>query len=186
MHGQTWRPRLSATPAYAIRRATPADAALLSDLAARTFTETFGHLYPDADLRAFLADAYAVDKQRTILGHPDYAVWLLERDGTAIGHAAAGPCGLPHAQVAPGDGELKRLYVLREAQNGGWGGRLFDTAMAWLERDGPRTLWIGVWSENHGAQRFYARHGFVHVGDYEFVVGDTRDHEFILRRPAQV
>lgn len=170
---------------YRIRRATLDDAAPLADLAARTFTETFGHLYPPPDLRRFIDEAYSVEAQARTLGDADYAVWLLERDGVAVGHALAGPCGLPHAEVAPGDGELKRLYVLREAQNGGQGGRLFQTALDWLLRDGPRTLWIGVWSENHGAQRFYARHGFVHVGDYDFVVGDTRDHEFILRRPAQ-
>ena len=35
-----------------IRRAVPADAELLSALAARTFTETFGHLYPPEDLAA--------------------------------------------------------------------------------------------------------------------------------------
>ena len=165
-----------------IRRATVEDAPLLSELAARTFTETFGHLYPPQDLQAFLADAYAVDKQRIILAHPDYAVWLLEDDGVAVGHAAAGPCGLPHPQVAPGDGELKRLYVLKSHQNDGWGARLFDTALAWLQGDGPRTLWIGVWSENFGAQRFYARYGFERVGEYEFPVGQIRDLEFILRR----
>src|SRR3546814_14919446 len=100
--------------------------------------------------------------------HPVGAVWLLEQEGPAIGHAAAGPCGLPHPDVAPGDGELKRLYLLREHQNGGWGGKLFATALDWLQREGPRTLWIGVWSENVGAQRFYARHGFPKVGEYEF------------------
>lgn len=173
---------MTSTPA--IRRATPADAQTLSALAARTFVETFGHLYPAEDLQAFLADAYAVEKQRVILSHPDYAVWLLERDGAAIGHAAAGPCGLPHADVAPGDGELKRLYLLRAHQNGGWGGRLFAQALDWLQRDGPRTLWIGVWSENFGAQRFYARHGFGKVGEYAFPVGRVRDREFILRRQA--
>src|SRR3546814_736741 len=102
----------------AIRRATPDDADTVSALATRTFVETFGHLYPAEDLQAFLANAYAVEKQRVILSHPGYAVWLLECDGTAIGHAAAGPCGLPHPDVAPGDGELKRLYLLREHQNG--------------------------------------------------------------------
>jgi len=168
----------------AIRRATIEDAPVLSDLAARTFTETFGYLYPPEDLAAFLADAYEVGKQRTILAHPDYAVWLLEDEGAAIGHAAAGPCGLPHADVRPGDGELKRLYVLASHQNGGWGGRLFAEAERWLLRDGPRTLWIGVWSENVGAQRFYARHGFERVGGYKFPVGKTLDDEFILRRPA--
>jgi GNAT superfamily N-acetyltransferase len=171
---------MTSTPA--IRRATPEDADTLSRLAAQTFVETFGHLYPDEDLRAFLADAYAVDKQQVILGHPDYAVWLLEHEGQAVGHAAAGPCGLPHPEVAEGDGELKRLYVLASHQNGGWGGRLFHAAQEWLLRDGPRTLWLGVWSENLGAQRFYARHGFAHVGEYEFPVGSVRDREFILRR----
>ena len=168
-----------------IRRATPADAATLSRLSARTFVETFGHLYPPDDLQAFLADAYAVGKQHTILSHPDYAVWLLEDAGEAVGHAAAGPCGLPHAEVAPGDGELKRLYLLASHQRGGWGGRLFDTAMDWLDRHGPCTQWIGVWSGNAGAQRFYARRGFVPVGEYLFPVGRVRDLEFILRRPAR-
>jgi len=167
-----------------IRRATVADAATLSSLCARTFTETFGHLYPPEDLDAFLRDAYAVERQATILAQPGYAVWLLEDDGVAVGHAAAGPCGLPHPEVAPGDGELKRLYVLAPYQDAGWGGRLFVEAERWLLRDGPRTLWIGVWSENHGAQRFYARRGFERVGTYEFPVGRVRDLEFILRRPA--
>lgn len=167
-----------------VRRAGPGDAVRLSALAARTFTETFGHLYPAADLAAFLAEAYAVERQRTILAHPEYAVWLLECDGEAVGHAAAGPCGLPHQEVAPGDGELKRLYLLRGYQNGGHGARMMDAVMDWLLRDGPRTLWVGVWSENFGAQRFYARRGFDKVGEYLFPVGATRDLEFILRRPA--
>lgn len=174
----------SETPQFSIRRAVVADAAIVADIATRTFVETFGDMYPPEDLAFFLKDSYSVEKQAVILSHPDYAIFLLERDGVVVGHAAAGPCGLPHPQVAPGDGELKRLYVLREAQNGGWGARLFDTVLAWLERDGPRTLWIGVWSENFGAQRFYGRYGFEKAGEYEFVVGGTRDHEFILRRNA--
>jgi GNAT superfamily N-acetyltransferase len=165
-----------------IRRATPDDAQILSSLAARTFTETFGHLYPDEDLQGFLDESYAVERSRIVLAHPDYAIWLLEHDGEAIGHAAAGPCGLPHAEIKPGDGELKRLYLLKEHQSCGWGSRLFETALQWLERDGPCTLWIGVWSKNFGAQRFYARYGFEKVGDYEFPVGRVLDHEHILRR----
>ena len=167
-----------------IRRATPDDASALSQLATRTFTETFGHLYPEEDLQAFLHETYSVEASERVLANPDYATWLLIDGVTPIGHALAGPCNLPHAQVQPGDGELKRLYVLKQAQNGGWGARLFDTALQWLERDGPRTLWIGVWSQNHGAQRFYGRYGFERVGAYEFPVGRVRDHEFILRRAA--
>jgi ribosomal protein S18 acetylase RimI-like enzyme len=165
-----------------IRLATPADAAVLSELGARTFTETFGRLYPEEDLREFLDVAHSHEYYLRALDDPDNGLWIVEADGTAIGYAQAGPCGLPHDDVAEGDGELKRLYVVQAARNGGIGDRLFNEVLRWLQRDGPRTLWIGVWSENHGAQRFYARHGFVRVGEYEFPVGGVRDREFILRR----
>lgn len=168
-----------------IRRATVADAEAVSRIASKTFTEIFGHLYPAEDLDAFLHDSFAVEKQTLILSLDAYAIWLLEEDGEAVGHAAAGPCGLPHPDARPGDGELKRLYVLPGYQNGGWGGRLLETALAWLERDGPRTLWIGVWSENPGAQRLYARAGFALAGEYEFKVGRARDREFMFRRQAR-
>lgn len=160
----------------------PADAAVLAALAEQTFIEAFGHLYPEQDLRDFIAESYSVDRQQVILTTPGYAVWLLEHEGIAVGHAAAGPCGLPNPDVRPGDGELKRLYVLAAFQGSGWGGRLFEAARDWLLADGPRTLWIGVWSENLGAQRFYARHGFLKVGQHTFRVGRVVDREFTLRR----
>ena len=166
----------------AIRRATAEDAAALADLGRVTFIEAFGHLYTPEDLQAFIDDSHSVAAYVRVLANPDYALWLAEDDGVAIGYAQAGPCGLPHAEVAPEDGELKRLYLLRSAQNGGVGVALLQAALAWLERDGPRTLWISVWSENFGAQRFYARHGFEHVGEYAFIVGEQRDREFIWRR----
>ncbi len=102
-----------------------------------------------------------------------------------IGYVTACPAHLPHPDVAPGDGEIQRLYILQGHQGGGRGTILLKTALEWLERDGPRTLWIGVWSENYGAQRFYARHGFEIVGDYSFMVGDHADHELITHRPAR-
>ena len=167
-----------------IRRATLDDAHTLSALAERTFVQTFGHLYPPGDLRDFLDEAYALERMRIVLAHPDYAIFLAERDGQAIGHSAAGRCGLPHPGVQPGDGELKRLYLLQGQQNAGVGTHLFQATLDWLLREGPRTLWVGVWSQNFGAQRFYARHGFHKVGEYQFAVGNVLDDEFILRRPA--
>ncbi|ATB42659.1 acetyltransferase [Cystobacter fuscus] len=165
-----------------IRRAGPDDAEASAKLSAATFTETFGHLYPPEDLLAFLTEHHTVEVHRRVLASEAHGTWFVEADGEPVGIALAGPCSLPHPEVREEDGELKRLYLLKRVQNAGHGERLFRTAIEWLERDGPRTLWIGVWSENHGAQRFYARHGFVRVGEYKFPVGRVRDHEFILRR----
>lgn len=165
-----------------LRRAGPADAQTVAAIGAATFAETFGHLYPPTDLARFLAEAHGVDRARADLADPAQAIWLAEAGGAAVGYALAGPCSLPHAEARPGDGELKRLYLSGAAQNGGLGGRLFDAALAWLTARRPRTVWIGVWSENYGAQRFYARRGFEQVGEYGFPVGESVDREFILRR----
>ena len=196
-----------------IRRATPADAEVLSALSRTCFTQTFGHLYDPADLAAFLDEAYAPDVLRAELEDPDRATWLLfddpsDEDGdpspspaddpnapepqsqapassatqAPSGYVTACPAHLPHPDVSPDDGEIQRLYILQGHQGGGRGTLLLKTALEWLERDGPRTLWIGVWSENYGAQRFYARHGFEIVGEYSFMVGDHADHELITRR----
>lgn len=167
-----------------IRRAGAQDAVALSVIGKATFTETFAHLYPPADLEAFLAESYGLERTRADLADPRKAAWLVEADGKVVGHALAGPAKLPHADVTPQAGELDRLYVLKHHQGGGTGSRLMAEVFAWLEKDGPRDLWIGVWSQNDGAQKLYARHGFEKVGTYDFVVGETRDHEFILRRKA--
>jgi hypothetical protein len=77
-------------------------------------SETFAHLYPPEDLETFLAYAYGLERRARAWPIRDKATWLLEDDGEAIGYATAGPCGLPHDDVKPGDGELHRIYVLKE------------------------------------------------------------------------
>ncbi|PZQ65290.1 MAG: GNAT family N-acetyltransferase [Phenylobacterium zucineum] len=168
-----------------IRRAGPADAHVVAALGAETFCETFAHLYPAADLEAYLEEAYNLPRTQADLADPSKATWLVEAGGEAIGYALAGPCGLPHDAVTPGCGELKRIYFRKQVQGGGLGKRLFDEVMAWLQQDGARDVWIGVWSENFGAQRFYQRQGFEKAGEYDFHVGQTVDLEFILRRPGE-
>lgn len=168
-----------------IRRASGRDAGVLSAISRDTFVETFGHLYAPDDLAVHLDKAYRVDAYAPALDELGCAAWLLEDDGGhAQGYAFVGPCTLPHAEVVPGDLELKRLYVRAALQGGGWGGRLFAQALDWMQANAPTALWLGVFSENEGAQRFYRRHGFDKVGEYLYAVGSARDREFIFRRPA--
>lgn len=171
-------------PQVTIRRAGSADAVAISEIGRRTFVETFAHLYRPEDLAAFLADDHGPGRAAADLADPRKALWLVESGGEAIGYALAGPCELPHPQVTPGCGELKRFYLAAAWQGRGLGERLFAEVMAWLEANFAGDLWIGVWSENYGAQRFYARHGFAKAGEYDFRVGEQLDHEFILRRSA--
>jgi diamine N-acetyltransferase len=166
-----------------IRRATPDDAPQLAVLGAATFNETFGHLYPPEDLRAFLAGSHSVDAWARVLADPQRAVWVaVLANSTPIGFIAVGACKLPIEKRAPTAGEIQQLYVLAQYHNLRLGSRLMDRGLEWLEAQGRTPLYVGVWSENFGAQRFYGRYGFDKVGEYGFPVGKTVDHEFILMR----
>jgi GNAT superfamily N-acetyltransferase len=164
-----------------VRRATTSDAVELARLAELTFTETFGHLYPAEDLATFV-ESFTPPACRELLADPRLAYWLLAAEQEpAVGFASAGYCKLPVENREPTAGELRQLYVRATHQQLGLGTRLFEAALAWLEQH-YAPLYIGVWSQNHGAQRFYGRYGFVKVGEYGFPVGRTVDREFILRR----
>ena len=165
-----------------IRVADAADVDALVRMGAETFCDTFGHLYPAEDLTAFLEEAHAPEAWLRLLASPGHRTWIVEAGGEPVAYAVAGPCKLPHPEVTAGAGELQRLYVVRSQQGSGLGKVLFETAMAWLEAEGRRPIWIGVYSENHRAQKLYLSRGFAQVGEYAFVVGRTRDREFILRR----
>ena len=163
-----------------VSKATAADAAEIADLGRITFAETFTHYTPE-DLAAFLDAKYQPDVFRALIEDPAEITFKAVLDGKIVGYAQAGPCGLPHPDVTPACGELKRLYVKSGLQGAGIGNALLDAALDWLDKPG-RKLWIGVFSENVGAQKLYARRGFTRVGAYKFVVGQASDEEFILRR----
>jgi GNAT superfamily N-acetyltransferase len=165
-----------------IRKAGPGDAAALSDLSRRTFTQAFGHVYDPPDLATFLDAAYSHEASEDSLADPAVGVWFMEVGGAPVGYVLAGPCSLEDPDVTAACGEIKRLYLLEDWRGGGNGSRLLETALAWLERDAPRRVWLGVYSDNVGAQRLYERHGFEKVGEHVFMVGETADREFTLRR----
>src|SRR5262245_14670956 len=110
-----------------IRTAGPDDAEALAHLAATTFTETFGPQYPPEDLREFLASSYEIEGLKHELADTRHQ-WLIAEsaDGEAIAYAQAGPCGLPHPEATPDQGELKRIYVLRSHQGLGLSRELMD------------------------------------------------------------
>jgi ribosomal protein S18 acetylase RimI-like enzyme len=165
-----------------IRRADINDASTLARIGATTFTQAFGHLYPPEDLQHFLRTSHNEETWRSTLSDAHTCVWAAEAaDIGMIGYIAVGRCKLPVQQLESFAGEVQQLYVLAEFHNLKLGSRLMDAGLNWLASQRRTPLYIGVWSENIGAQRFYSRYRFRHVGEYGFRVGNTIDREFIFK-----
>ena len=161
------------------RDAIPDDAPALARLGARTFFETFGHLYDPEDLGLFLQN-HAVGRWRNELADPAYSVRVGEADGQLAAYAKVGPPSLPFEPRGQST-ELRQFYVLKP-----WhGGSAARDLMAWVideaRRRDARHLYLSVFTDNHRARRFYARYGFVEEGPYTFMVGNHADEDIVMR-----
>jgi ribosomal protein S18 acetylase RimI-like enzyme len=161
------------------RDATANDAAALAAFAARTFVDTFGHLYPPEDLSAFLTANYGPDIQARELADHATRYRLALRDDVIVGYCMMGEVDM--AVDAVDALELHRLYVDKDVKGAGVAQRLMDDCLTWARSKGAKLLYLSVWEENHRAQAFYKRFGFEHVGEHKFMVGRTADRDFIWR-----
>lgn len=161
------------------RNATPADAAPMAEIGARSFAETFGHLYSSENLAAFLVN-HSEENWHRELTDPRYAVRLAHDGDTAIGFAKVGPPSLPFEVKGP-TAELRQLYVLKPWQGAGIAPVLMDWVIAEARGRGAEALYLSVFIDNHRAQKFYGRYGFEAVGRYDFMVGAHADEDIIMR-----
>lgn len=160
------------------------DVPRLRQLMQATFTETFGHLYPESDLATYLDTAYSSDAVTAELSDPrNFWRMVLNEDGRPAAYLECVPGHLPHRECTPDHGEIKRIYVRRSHQGRGLGHQLMQIALKHLaDRYADAPQWVGVWSENLRAQQLYQAYGFHKVAEYTFPVGDTEDRDFIFRR----
>lgn len=166
-----------------LRTATPADAAALARLGTDSFVAKFGHLYVPDDLANFLAGSHSEAKVAKEIADPAMRVMLAERDGHLLGYCKlVMACGWPEHARAQDVIELKQLYTAPEATGQGIGAALMDWALTEAAAFGAGEVQLSVYSDNAGAQKFYARYGFEKVADIHFMVGEQRDEEFLFAK----
>lgn len=165
-----------------LRAATPADAEALAALGRDAFKQTFGHLYQPDDLQQFLDGVYAPALQeQEILSPHTYVMLAGDADGALLGYAMTGPCKLPVPHPDEADYELHRIYLLAQAKGQGIGSALLQDALRYCKEKAASAVYVGVWSGNRAAQHFYRKHGFVHIANYHFMVGNQADDEWIMK-----
>ena len=166
------------------RDATPADGPALDAMAVAVWIETFGPGVGAKDAATYLAGAYGPDGKLIADLNSGAARFRLALDGAGqdqrvIGYCKINPPWLPDAD--PGAMQLSQIYVTYDQHGSGVGRALLDWAIASAREAKASALLLTVWEENHRAAAFYRKHGFEHVGDYSFAVGEQIDTDHIMR-----
>ena len=168
-----------------IRPAGSADVAALSLVGQATFLETYAGVLDAADILAHCARQHDPEVYRSWLASsPRARAWLAEaRVGRApVGYAVVAESNLVIRDPAPGDLEVKRIYLLQRFHGTGTGRALMDTALGAARELGAGRVLLGVYGKNARAIAFYTRAGFRVVGERRFQVGHTQYDDLILAR----
>jgi ribosomal protein S18 acetylase RimI-like enzyme len=162
--------------------ATKDDCATIAALAAKTFSDTFGHLYRPENLAAHLAEKFSAEYFVQALEEGNTLLMLKDKDAL-IGYAKVGKVELPvKGKIPNGAQEIHRVYIDKSQQGKGLGKALMLHILSLPRITTAPVVYLGVWEENRRAQALYEQYGFGPVGNYLYHVGDQTDREIIMAR----
>ena len=159
-------------------------AAVLAELGARLFAETFSDDNPPDDLKSFLESTYTLEIQTQELNNPNvytYMAYDAKDDTVPLAF-----CQLRQNKKVyefrgdPEALELQRIYVDKRWAGKGVGKKLLNECIKKAEELGKKTIWLGVWENNLSAIKFYRNQGFCMVGTHTFQIGDKLDTDEIM------
>jgi GNAT superfamily N-acetyltransferase len=169
-----------------IRRATLADAPLISALGVETFVTSFGAQNTPENLAKHLANAFGEEIQTRELTDPSITYLIAELNGRTAGYAQVRDGEAPECVTGAAPVEVRRFYVLHDFHGTGIAQALMNACADEARQRGGRTLWLGVWDQNPRAIRFYTKWGFEDVGGQTFVLGDDPQQDRVLSHSLEV
>lgn len=174
---------MTATHKFTLRKARHEDARAISTLGTSVFAATFGHSCSPEQLQKYLDEEYSDESVARDLANPkkDTTVVVTEEGDEVVGFVmltmgTTEPCIEKLADIV----ELQRLYVDSRFHGHGLGGRLVRAVEDGAKERGFQHLWLGVWEENHKAQKVYEKLGFRVVGSHAFDLGGDLQNDYIM------
>ncbi|KUI70098.1 Spermidine/spermine N(1)-acetyltransferase [Cytospora mali] len=193
-----------------IRKARPSDASAVATLGAAVFSSTFENsgCTPE-QLQQYLSESYTPDAIAKDIADPDKELLVAvdrptptptptPNPGPASGDSDPGldhPDGTilgftlmtrgshlhePSVRHLEAPVELQRLYVGLGQHGRGVGRALAEAVVEMAREEGFKHMWLGVWEENHRAQKIYGKMGFVRIGEHVFDVGGDLQTDHIM------
>ncbi len=164
----------------AIEVAGTEDVAALAALAASTFIDTYAVYNTPEDMKLYLDEHFTPARIAAEMAKDGSCFLLMRVLDVLVGYAGL-RTGDPEISlsVAP-CWELERFYVVRARHGQGLAPPLMEACCEEARLRGFAGLWLGVWTENRRALRFYQKMGFRDEGEKTFVLGDDVQKDRVL------
>lgn len=162
-----------------IRRVELKDAQILSELAAKTFFDTFDGTCSKQDMEVFLFDYYNIEQIKKELANPNDFFYFAEIDNKPVGYIRYMEDYTNYEKMKEWKAlELKRLYVDKNFHGKSIAQELMKHFFDYATKNEFEVVWLGVWEFNYRAQNFYKKMGFDDTGvRHDFPIGNTPQYD---------
>lgn len=167
-----------------IRRAEASDIRGLSELASRSFRDTFAADNEPDNIEEYLRSSLTAESMRDEIAVASN-VFLLAfcgDDEEPIGYAKL--CTASSESSVGGENtlEIERIYADKRVIGRGVGAALMRACLSAADKLSCDTIWLGVWDQNDRAIRFYERWEFETVGTRSFAMGPELQNDLLMAR----
>ncbi len=148
----------------------------------KTFYEFFAHLNDPDHFEAYVAVAFAPEKMLSELTNPDSAFYFAINDGDIAGYIKLNFNSTQNEFKDENSLEVERIYVSGEHHGKHIGRQMLNFAIErgiQLQKD---FIWLGVWEHNQKAIGFYRAHGFEVCGSHDFILGEDRQTDLLMKK----
>jgi ribosomal protein S18 acetylase RimI-like enzyme len=168
-----------------IWQATPKDLPTLLYLAQETFREKWIPIDGKELVESYIQQNMQISHFEKALQSKQISFWIATWQEKPCGYLKIIRNAIPENYEYLGSNflQIEKLYLFAFAQRLKIGSELMKIALQIAQNENFDVLWLGVWSKNEQAIRFYEKFGFQKVGDWIFVMGDKIcDDEWIMAK----
>lgn len=164
-----------------VRRVTPGDIPLLSQIGLSTFSESFSTGNTEENMREYLEKRFSHEQLAEEVTNQNSEFYFAENGLKVVGYLKLNT-GASQTELCDDDAlEIERIYVLKQFHGKGVGRLLYRLAVERAQELGLNYVWLGVWEENQKAISFYKKNGFVAFDKHIFKLGDDEQTDIMMK-----
>jgi len=161
---------------------TEADIDTLVNLSRETFYTAFAHLNKAEDMDVYAAQSFTPEQLTKEYQTPGSSFYFSMLDDAVTGFLKLNTGRAQNEFKDQNSLEVERLYVLASYQGKNIGRELLNFAFTQSSNNHHDFIWLGVWEHNYNAIRLYERMGFSHCGSHDFMLGNDRQTDLLMKK----
>ncbi len=174
------------------RQLEPVDVFQLAQISCTTFIETYATQNDATNFYNYVEKAFSIQQLEQELNTEGAVFYFFEYEGRVIGYFKLNVHHTPTQTDRPQFDfdfspfqdkpmtELERIYLKKDYHGKG----LAATMMSFIEsiatQHGSDYLWLGVWTLNPKAIRYYKKCGFSRFGTHIFQIGNDPQEDWLM------